>query len=151
MPKPPPASSPFWRFFNGLAGANRVLYRLTGGRVGGKLPGYGSPIILVHHTGRKSGEVRVSPLIAIEDEGRWVIIASKGGTKSHPAWFHNLRANPETQIEVGRDQLPVRARVTAGSERERLWQRMAEVYPPYDDYAEYAGEREIPVISLDPR
>lgn len=96
MPKPPPSTSPFWKVFNRFAGLNRVVYRATGGRIGGKIPGIGSPIILVHHVGRKSGTKRVSPLIGIEEDGRWVVVASKGGTDAHPAWYHNLRANPES-------------------------------------------------------
>jgi deazaflavin-dependent oxidoreductase (nitroreductase family) len=130
---------------------NIRLFRLTGGRIGGKLPGYGSPIILVHHVGRRSGQHRVAPLIALADGDRWVIVASKGGTDRHPAWFHNLKSHPETEIEVGGERVPVEARVLEGEERDRLWPRLVEIYPPYADYQRFAGERRIPVISLDRR
>lgn len=151
MPKPPPSSSPFWKAFNRFAGFNRGVYRLTGGRIGGRIPGLGSPIILVHHRGRKSGVERVSPLIGVEHEGRWVIVASKGGTDRNPAWYHNLMANPETLIEVGRKRIAVTARETEGEERASLWKRMVSAYKPYEDYERYAEDRVIPVLSLDPR
>lgn len=151
MPKPPPSSSPFWKLFTGVTKFNTLIYRVSGGRLGNKLPGTQAPIILVHNKGRKSGKVRVAPLIGVEIDGRYVIVASKGGTDKHPAWYHNLVANPETEIEVGRRRIPVTARVVDDAEREELWPQMAAVYPPYDDYQEYAGGRKIPVLSLDPR
>jgi F420H(2)-dependent quinone reductase len=152
MAKPPPrADSKVWTAFNKLAAFNRVIYRASGGRLGNKLPGTDAPVILVHTTGAKSGKKRVQPLIGLDDEGRWVIVASKGGTDKHPAWYHNLRANPETEIEVGRKRIPVKARVVEESERAELWPKLVEIYPPYEEYQEFAGERRIPVLSLDPR
>ena len=152
MAKPPPRSdSKAWSAFNVLVAANRVLYRMTGGRVGGKFPGTDAPVILVHTTGAKSGKERVQPLIGLKDGERWAIVASKGGTDKHPAWYHNLKANPETEIEVGRDRVPVTARVVDEAERAELWPKLVEIYPPYEEYQEFAGERRIPVLSLDPR
>jgi len=149
MPKPPPSSSPLWKAFNGVTALNRVAYRLSGGRIGGKMPGSGAPIILVHHVGRKSGTERVSPLIGLEDDGRWLVVASKGGTDKNPAWFHNLIASPETEIEVGKDRIPVHVRQIEGEERERAWPKLVEIYPPYAEYQVYAKDRVIPVLSLD--
>ncbi len=134
-----------------MAALNRVAYRLSGGRVGGKMPGSGAPIILVHHVGKKSGTERVSPLIGLEDGSRWLIVASKGGTDRNPAWYHNLVASPETEIEVGKDRIPVLARVIEGDEREQAWLKLVEAYPSYADYQVYAEDRVIPVLSLDPR
>lgn len=148
---PPPSGSRFWKAFNGLAAINRVVYRLSGGRFGNSIPGTDAPIILVHTVGAKSGKHRVQPLIGLRDGERWVIVASKGGTNKHPAWFHNLKANPETEIEVGREHIEVTARVVEGAERSELWPKLVEIYPPYDEYQEFAGERRIPVLSLDPR
>jgi len=148
--KPPPSTSKFWSVFNRFTALNKVTYRLSGGRIGGKMPGSGAPIILVHHRGRRSGEERVSPLIGVPEGDRWVIVASKGGTDRHPAWFHNLKANPETEIEVGKEHIPVRAREVEGDERKLLWSVAAEAYPSYDDYQEFA-DRRIPVLSLDRR
>jgi deazaflavin-dependent oxidoreductase (nitroreductase family) len=151
MPKPPPSSSPFWKAFNGVTVLNRIAYRLSGGRVGGKMPGSGAPIILVHHVGKKSGTERVSPLIGLEDDGRWLIVASKGGTDRNPAWYHNLIASPDTEIELGNDRIPVRVRQIEGEERELAWSKLVETYPPYAEYQVYAEDRVIPVLSLDPR
>lgn len=149
--RPPSSSSRFWKAWELLTRLNTKLYRLTDGRIGGRVPGTNAPIILVHHTGRRSGTHRVSPLIAREIEGRWVIVASKGGTDRHPAWYHNLKANPKTEIEVGSRRIEVSARVVEGAERDELWPKMVEVYPSYEDYQRFAGERRIPVLSLDPR
>lgn len=129
-----------------------AVFRLTNGRIGNTMPRYGSPMILVHHKGAKSGKDRVSPLIALEDDGRWIVVASKGGSKTNPAWFHNLKAHPQTEIEVPRrGRIPVTARVLEGAEREEAWPKMVAIYSPYEDYRHYAGERQIPLFSLDPR
>jgi len=108
------------------------------------------PTLLLTTTGRKSGKPRALPLIYGEADGSYVIIASKGGMPSHPIWFLNLEANPECQLMVGPKPVRARARVAEGKERERLWKQMAEIYPPYDEYQERAGERTIPVVVLDP-
>jgi F420H(2)-dependent quinone reductase len=146
--KPPPSSSPFWKLFNVMARANVAVYRASGGRFGGHMGK--APILLLHHTGRKSGKERVQPLIYLADGDRLVVVASKGGTDKNPAWFHNLMANPETEAEVGRDRRPVRARRAEGEEREALWPRLVDIYPQYADYQTYT-ERTIPVIVLEPR
>ncbi len=152
MRPPPPPSSPFWKLWEVGTRMNVALFRLSGGRIANRMPRYGSPLILVHHVGARSGKHRVSPLIALEDSGRWVIVASKGGSKMHPAWFHNLKAHPETEIEVPRrGRIAVTARVLEGEERERMWPKMVAIYSPYEQYQRFAGERLIPLISLDPR
>lgn len=148
---PPPSSSRIWKAFNGLTRFNTFIYRLSGGRVGNKLPGTNAPVILVHHVGKRSGTERTTPLIGLADGDRWLIVASKGGTDKHPAWYHNLRANPETEIEVGREKIPVTARQIEGEEKSAAWGKLVEVYPPYDEYQEFAGDRVIPVLSLDRR
>jgi deazaflavin-dependent oxidoreductase (nitroreductase family) len=129
-----------------------AVYRLTRGRVGGHLPGFRDvPIVLVDHVGARSGKRRTSPLIAHEHEGLIAVAASKAGQPTHPAWFHNLMANPETVIQLGREIRPVRARKLAGAERDLWWQRLRSTYAGYDFFQQLAGAREIPVVVLEPR
>ncbi|HEX2085620.1 MAG TPA: nitroreductase family deazaflavin-dependent oxidoreductase [Solirubrobacteraceae bacterium] len=149
MPKPPPAGSPFWKLWEVGTRGNIALFRLTRGRLGSKMPGHGSPILLLHHVGARSGKRRVSPLIYVPDGDDLVIVASKGGLDRHPAWFHNLRAHPETEVELPREgRRRVRARVASDEERERLWPRAVEVYKPYAEYQTYT-ERTIPLVVLE--
>src|SRR5919204_2750892 len=101
---------------------NRVLYRASGGKLGATLKG--APILLLTTTGRKSGKPRTMPLLYLEDDGRLVVVASSGGSPGHPAWFLNLRDNPEVEVEIGRKRERRRARVAAPEERERLWPRV---------------------------
>lgn len=115
-------------------------------QVGGPGP---LPTLLLTTTGRKSGEPRALPLIYGTDGDSYVIVASKGGMPTHPVWFLNLEAKPECELQVGAKAVSARARVAEGEERERLWRRMAEIYPPYLDYQK-ATERTIPVVVLEP-
>lgn len=109
------------------------------------------PTLLLISKGRKSGETKMLPLIYKEVNGAWVIIASKGGAPAHPAWYLNLVATPECEIRVGKDAYEVTARDAEGEERADLWAQLAEVYPPYNDYQQWAGDREIPVVVLEKR
>ena len=107
------------------------------------------PTLLLTTTGRKTGEPRALPLIYGTVGDSYVVIASKGGMPSHPIWYLNLEAHPECEVQVGAKRLTARARVVEGEERERIWNQMVEVYPPYVDYKK-ATERIIPVVVLDP-
>jgi proline iminopeptidase len=107
------------------------------------------PTLLLSTIGRKSGRTSVLPLIYRKVNNGYVIIASKGGAPAHPAWFLNLSANPDCEIQVGHDYYRVRARTAAGDERESLWQQLVEIYPPYQDY-QAATTRQIPVVVLEP-
>ena len=109
------------------------------------------PTLLLTATGRKSGKQISLPLIYKEIDGDFIIIASKGGAKSHPAWYLNLEARPECEIQVAGRHFHTTMRVAKGDERNEKWAQMAEVYPPYDSYQETAGDREIPVIVLEPK
>jgi F420H(2)-dependent quinone reductase len=147
--KPPPADSTFWKVFIRLGDLNRVLFRATKGKVGGRMNG--APVLLLHHTGAKSGTERVSPLIYLDDGADLVVVASKGGVDSHPAWLHNLRAHPDTEVElVGGERRAVHARVLSDEERDRYWPRMVDLYKGYEDYQTYT-ERKIPLVVLEPR
>jgi deazaflavin-dependent oxidoreductase (nitroreductase family) len=108
------------------------------------------PTLLLTTTGRKSGKPRPLPLIYGEYGDAYVVIASKGGMPNHPVWFLNLEANPECELMVGPRKVRARARVAEGEEREQLWRKMAEIYPPYDQYQKNAANRQIPVVVLDP-
>src|SRR2546423_15275441 len=122
-------------------------FRANEGVVGGMFEGV--PLLLLHHTGAKSGKTRINPLAYQSDAGRYVVFASKGGAPTNPDWYHNLRANPNVTIEVGTDQVPVRATVTEGDERERLWEAVKKALPGFADY-ENKSPRTIPVIVLEP-
>src|SRR3954447_20960006 len=132
VPKPPSADSPFWRVFEVVTTINTKLFRLTGGRIGGSFGK--AKILLLHHKGAKSGKERVSPLLYLRDGDRLVIVASKGGSEKHPAWFHNLMANPDTLVELPREKRKVHARKATDEERADLWPRLVDMYGSYEDY-----------------
>jgi deazaflavin-dependent oxidoreductase (nitroreductase family) len=99
-----------WPVLRRMMGLHTVAYRATGGVVGHKVPG-GPPMLLLDHVGAKSGTKRTSPLVYTQDGDDVVLVASKGGNPKNPAWYHNLRANPETTVQIGREKRPVRAHV----------------------------------------
>ncbi len=109
------------------------------------------PTLLLITKGRKSGDERPLPLIYKQVGDAYVIIASKGGAPSHPAWYLNLEANPGCTVHVGAKKVDVTARDAEGAEREKLWDELAEVYPPYNDYKQAAVDRLIPVVVLEPK
>jgi deazaflavin-dependent oxidoreductase (nitroreductase family) len=148
VPKPPSASSPFWKLFNVGTGLNTTLYRLSGGRLGGHLGK--APVLLLHHVGRRSGEERISPVVYLEDGDNLVIVASKGGVDTNPAWFHNLMASPGTTVEVGRERRHVTARLASPEERAGFWPRLVEMYPSFESYQGWTNREEIPVLVLEP-
>jgi deazaflavin-dependent oxidoreductase (nitroreductase family) len=123
------------------------VYRETGGERGYRWRG-GTTILLLTTTGRSSGKERTTPLIHRTDDGRWVVVASRGGAPEHPDWYKNLVADPAATIQVKAERIPVRARTAEGEERVRLWDLMTEVWPPYDDY-QRKTKREIPVVVLE--
>jgi F420H(2)-dependent quinone reductase len=129
-----------------------ALYRRSGGRLGADVPGFpGAKIALLDHRGARTGAARTSPLMYVRDGESIAVVASKAGQPTHPAWFHNLRANPETTVQVGGEVLPVRARVADGEERERLWAEFVALYPGYESYRARAHPRVIPIVLLEPR
>lgn len=138
-----------WPVLRRLAGAHTQVYRLTRGVIGHRVPGL-PPNLLLDHVGARSGVKRTVPLLYLEDGADLVLVASKGGYPRHPAWFHNLRAHPDTTVQVGARVRPVHARVATAAERERLWPRAVALYPGYADYQARA-EREIPLVILEPR
>jgi deazaflavin-dependent oxidoreductase (nitroreductase family) len=129
--------------------AHVLVYRLSGGLVGEHVPGL-PPMLLLDHVGAKSGRRRTNPLVYIRDGENFVLVASRGGAQRNPAWFHNLRANPDTSIQVGRRRHAVRARTATGDERARLWPKAVAAYGGYADYQRRTS-REIPLVILEPR
>jgi deazaflavin-dependent oxidoreductase (nitroreductase family) len=124
-------------------------FRTNQGRVGGIFEG--SSMLLLHHTGARSGKPRINPLVYQADDGRYVVFASKGGAPTNPDWFHNLKANPNTSIEVGTETIEVLAQEATGEERERLFQTQKERAPQFAEYEQKAPNRTIPVVILTPR
>jgi len=123
-------------------------FRENGGRVGGMFEG--APMILVHHKGAKTGEERVTPLVYMPDDDRYVVFASKAGAPENPAWYHNLRAHPDTRVEVGDRTIEVTAHVAEGAERDRLYNAQKAAMPQFAEY-EQKTTRQIPVVVLAPR
>jgi deazaflavin-dependent oxidoreductase (nitroreductase family) len=129
-----------------LFGAEHVrVYRESGGERG--YHWRGATILLLTTKGRRSGEAHTTPLIYQPDGERWVIVASKGGAPNHPAWYENLRADPDATVEVRSERADVHAATAGGVERARLWELMVEIWPAYDEY-QRRTEREIPVVVL---
>jgi len=130
---------------------NRAIideFRATGGRVGGDWEG--TPLLLLHHIGARSHEERVTPLGYLPDAERYVLVASNGGARNNPHWYHNLNAQPDVLIEVGTETLAVASHEATGEERERLFGALVERYPHLSAYEQEAG-RVVPVIVLTPR
>jgi deazaflavin-dependent oxidoreductase (nitroreductase family) len=108
----------------------------------------GATTLLLTTTGRKTGAQHTTPLIYARDGDRYVVVASRGGAPKHPAWYLNLRENPEVEVQVKDEVFGARARTAEGEERERLWAKANEVWPHYDAYARRTA-REIPVVVLE--
>jgi deazaflavin-dependent oxidoreductase (nitroreductase family) len=133
--------------FRILGGMHVGVYKLTGGKVGGKLGK--APVLLLTTTGRKSGQQRTTPLLYTREGRGYVVIASKGGAPQNPLWYLNLQANSHAEVIVGRETQQVQARDAQGEERERLWRAMADQYSGYDKYQQKT-DRQIPVVVLEP-
>ncbi len=122
-------------------------FRENEGKVGGMFEGM--PLLLLHHVGAKSGAARIAPLVYLPDGEDYVIFASKGGAPENPAWFHNLKAHPQTTIEVGAETLSVNAHEATGEDRERLYTAQVAAQPQFAEY-ESKTTRKIPVVVLTP-
>jgi deazaflavin-dependent oxidoreductase (nitroreductase family) len=122
-------------------------FHANAGQVGGMFEGM--PLLLLHHTGAKTGTSRINPLAYLADGDRYVVFASKGGAPENPAWYHNLKAHPDIKIEVGTDTIDAVASEASGEERDRLWRAQVERVPQFGDY-ETQTPRTIPVMILTP-
>ena len=122
------------------------VYERTGGREANTLRDTGMPIIIVTTRGASSGKLRKTPLMRVEHDGEYALVASKGGSPEHPAWYHNLRADPTAvTIQDGPEPFDAVVREVEGEERSTWWERAVEAYPPYAEYQE-ATDRQIPVF-----
>jgi deazaflavin-dependent oxidoreductase (nitroreductase family) len=128
-----------------IIGLHSALYRVSGGRIGGRM--FNSPVLLLNTRGRKSGRSRTSPLLYLESGDEIAIVASYGGSPSHPAWYVNLMASPVVDIQMGRETRRVKAQIATPEEKSHLWPRLVEMYPSYADYQKKT-DREIPVVIL---
>ena len=150
----------------GMETINLFMFRLSNGKIGGSI--WGTPIVLLEASGRRTGRRIVKPLLALPDGEAWVLAASRGGTSRHPDWFHNLVAferravagdlategeplrAPEVVVSGG-TRTEVRAEVLEGRARERWWAELVEVYPRFAAYQARVSDRVIPVVRLTPR
>lgn len=135
----------FMKFFMGIG---TTLYKTSGGKIGGRIPGL--DVLLLTTMGRKTGKQRTTPLGYFKDkEGSYIIIGSNAGFNTHPAWFHNLMSQPRLTIQVKDRQLEANAEVAGPDKRSQLWARLVELAPFYDNYTKKTN-REIPVVILHP-
>lgn len=124
-------------------------YESSGGTRGTTLRETGLPVVIVTNLGARSGKLRKTPLMRVEHEGRYAAIASQGGAPTHPAWYENLRAHPQVEVQDGPRKQDMSVRELSGAEREQWWERAVAAFPNYADY-QRKTEREIPVLLLEP-
>jgi F420H(2)-dependent quinone reductase len=132
-----------------MTGLNNVVFRLSKGRVSGNAPS-GAPICLVTTTGRKTGRARTVPLVYVPDGDNLVVVASKGGMSTHPAWYLNLLADPDVIVETSDGVRPATARTATADEKDRFWPQLVAVYEHFTAYQARTA-RSIPLVVLTPR
>ena len=125
------------------------LYESSGGTQGLTLRETGLPVVIVTNRGARSGKVHKTPVMRVEHDGRYAMVASKGGAPDHPLWYHNVRANPLVELQDGPRKQDMIAREVGGAEREDWWERAVAAYPPYAAYQQKTT-RQIPVFVLEP-
>ena len=123
------------------------LYRLTSGAIGGQMAGL--KVLLLTTTGRKTGQLRTTPLGYFKQDNNFVIIASNGGADRNPAWFYNLKSNPQVTIQIGKQQLAAKAEPADSEKRQQLWTELVKRAPAYEHYMQRT-KREIPMVILQP-
>lgn len=151
VPKPPPRglNSPQTNtIIKLMSRANTWLYKKTDGKIGGKFL-QGAPVALLTTIGRKTGEPRVSPLLYLREGNRIVLVASKGGSATHPMWYLNLKANPRVSVQIRDEVLQLTARDATESERAQYWPALVEMYSSFEDYQSWT-DRVIPIVICDP-
>lgn len=136
-----------WPTLVRLMGGHTKVYRATRGLIGHRIPGL-APMLLLDHVGARSGVRRTTPLLYVEDGSTLFVVASKGGYEKHPAWLHNLRAHPDTTVQIGSRRHAVHAREASAEERVRLWPKAVAAYSGYRGYQERT-QREIPLVILE--
>ncbi len=129
---------------------DRIVYGMSDGRFTMTSLLGGVPIVIVTTIGAKSGQQRSVPLVAVPEEEKLILVASNYGRKSHPSWYHNMRANPRVSVMNGRTRGEFKAHVVTGADYDRLWQKAVSVYGGYEVYKKRTGDREIPLVLLTP-
>lgn len=132
-----------------MSAVNAWMYRLSGGRIGGRWM-YGAPILLLVTTGRRSGEKRTAPLLYLADDEKIILVGSQGGMARDPQWVKNIDADGDVEIEIGATKRAMRARRGTKEEKAHYWPALCRMYPDYADY-QARTLRDIPVLILDPR
>ncbi|MGW1621426.1 nitroreductase family deazaflavin-dependent oxidoreductase [Streptomyces sp. NPDC002172] len=126
------------------------LYESSGGKEGTTLMDTGMPVILLTTLGAKSGKIRKTPLMRVEHNGAYAVVASQGGAPKHPVWYFNIKSHPVVELQDGPVKQDMTAREVTGAEKAAWWERAVAAYPPYADYQEKTS-REIPVFVLEPK
>jgi len=132
----------------GFSADQVALYEKSGGTEGTELQG--APVVILTTRGRRSGKIRKTPLMRVEREGTYAVVASLGGAPKHPVWYYNIDANPNVTLQDGPNLYEMRAREVSGAERDEWWRIATKAWPAYDDY-QAKTERVIPVFVLEPR
>ncbi|MFF4553341.1 nitroreductase family deazaflavin-dependent oxidoreductase [Streptomyces sp. NPDC001422] len=125
------------------------LYEGSGGTKGTTLADTGLPVIILTTRGAKSGKIRKTPLMRVENDGRYAVVASLGGAPKHPVWYFNIKSDPHVELQDGAVRKEYTAREITGDEKAQWWERAVAAYPPYTDYQKKT-DREIPVFVLEP-
>lgn len=125
-----------------------VEFRKNRGKVGGQFEG--APLLLINHTGARTGKARTNPVMYLKDGHQYLVFASKGGADSNPDWYHNLKKHPEVKIEVGDEKIDATAEEITGAERDRLFAKQASLYPQFAQY-QRKTKRTIPIIAFTPK
>ncbi|MFF7468375.1 nitroreductase/quinone reductase family protein [Streptomyces sp. NPDC008092] len=126
------------------------LYENSGGKEGTTLMDTGMPVILLTTLGVKSGKIRKTPLMRVEHDGTYAVVASQGGAPKHPVWYFNVKSHPAVELQDGPVKQDMTAREVTGAEKDEWWERAVAAYPPYADYQKKTS-REIPVFVLEPK
>lgn len=126
------------------------LYESSGGKEGNTLMDTGLPVIVLTTLGAKSGKIRKTPLMRVEHDGKYAVVASQGGAPKHPVWYFNVKSEPHVELQDGQTRQDMTAREVTGAEKAEWWERAVAAYPPYADYQEKT-DRQIPVFVLEPR
>ncbi len=138
-----------WGWVNRISGAHVRIYRLSRGKLGGRVSRK-AHVLLLNHVGRKSGKARTTPLIYLRDGNDIILVASKGGFSKDPAWWLNIRDAGEATVEVGSKKIPVAVRQATAEEKARIWPQLVEIWSDYAKYQE-TTDREIPLAVLTPK
>ncbi|KUM99829.1 nitroreductase [Streptomyces yokosukanensis] len=125
------------------------LYENSGGTKGTTLLDTGMPVVVLTTRGARSGKIRKTPLMRVEHEGSYAVVASQGGAPKHPVWYFNVTSDPHVELQDGPLKQDMRAREVTGEEKARWWERAVAAYPPYAEYQEKTS-RQIPVFVLEP-